>query len=87
VRLGRIKLKLTLFYFTGIKTVAGSLRQRRTRGQCEGEGECEGSKCPHTCVRLGRIKLTLTLFILLEFDSFRIIAPEAQHGGQCEGID
>jgi hypothetical protein len=23
-------LKLTLFYFTGIKTVAGSLRQRRT---------------------------------------------------------
>jgi hypothetical protein len=48
-------------------------------GQCEGERECEGRKCPHTQTQ------THTFLFYVNKDSHRSIAPEAHHGGQCEG--
>ena len=49
-----LKLTLTLFYFTRIEIVTGSLRQRRTTGgSVRVEIECEKENV---------LKLTLTLF-------------------------
>jgi hypothetical protein len=77
-----LTLKLTLFYFTWIKTVTGALRQRRTTGgSVRVEFECEGRKCPHTQTH------THTFLFYMNKDGHRIIAPEAHHEGQCEGVD